>query len=242
MREDANISNIEIPFHESKITVERWGKGTTGVIFFSNSGDMAAQIHRSILKYGSLWAGDYSFFLWKYPQSHPFDEIGDSMMVHQLKSQGVNVNTALAPRADGSLGKLRTSKVVFSGVATSVMNEIQKLTGLKKYLLVGDSMGAGIILWDENALQSIPDVKMLLISPTDIFSPGSLPELRNTVLIANAEGDEWDTDKNLMKWVAANKYTPTDMTLAPGHLILGQNLFDDDLCKLISLATTPHNP
>ena len=178
-----------------------------------------------------------SFFLWEYPKSPPFDQ----------------VQKAISSYMQGDMEKIRPD---FSGIAGQVVSQIRDKTGLTEFLLVGNSLGAGIVLWDYKKLSADPKVKFLLISPTETFMPpvSSLGNLERTMLLSatGAEGDP-QPDRFLQgleasNWVraqvdrdAADKISSTQpqnaapRNFAHGHKIIGNDIDFDLLSKLIKV-------
>jgi hypothetical protein len=84
------------------------------------------------------------------------------------------------------------NRIDFSGQASSVVQQIRSATGLTEICLVGNSFGAGLILWDFATLASDTHVRFVLISPSELFMPFTPPAaipLPRTVLVADALND-----------------------------------------------------
>jgi alpha/beta superfamily hydrolase len=207
---------FEITLKGAKVPVERWGTGETGIIFFSNSGDMAADIRKAMENYQGLRENGCSLFLWKYPQAEPF--------------KGVQ-NAIGAFKAGGE------ERVDFTGVATAVLDEIKKQSGLQKFLLVGNSLGGGVILWDHAALAKDENLKFLLISPTEVFMPEveKVGPMDRTALIAHRRGDDFVKDRKINAWIAANRSALTgEVDSRAGHIIVGSDLGHGQLVGMIA--------
>jgi len=116
-----------------------------------------------------------SFFLWSYPD-------GDfSHRIHEAMNQFLKNRDGNEPYS-----------LPFQGLASSIVTQIEAQSGIKQTLLVGNSLGAGIILWDYAKMVEDPDRRVLLISPSKPFLPpltkGELPSLnKNTTLLASEE-------------------------------------------------------
>jgi len=209
-------AKLEITVLDTKVTVERWGTGETGVIFFSNSGDMAADIRTAMDRYEDLCGRGCSLFLWPYPKAGPF----------------VRVQQAIGDFMRGG-----TERLDFTGVAREVLTEIKQQTGLQKFLLVGNSLGGGVILWDHAELAKDENVKFMLISPTEVFMPQleQIGPMDRTALLAQRRGDDFIKDRKINAWIAAHRSPLTsEASSRDGHLIVGQTLSHDGLASAIS--------
>lgn len=160
----------------SKVEVVRMGTGPTGVIFFGNS---ASEAMKKTVLSTPQWFADLvpekcSFFLWAYPESAPFDQ----------------VQPAIRAYMQGDKDKVRPD---FKGIASNVVSQIREKTGLGNWLLVGNSLGAGVLLWDYTQLVEDPKISFLLVSPTETFMPpvSGLGKLERTMVLA-AKG--WKND------------------------------------------------
>jgi hypothetical protein len=199
--------SFEIELKEGKVTVERYGTGDTGIIFFSNSGDMAADIRKAMEHYQPLCGKGCSLFLWRYPSSGPF----------------ADVNKAI----DGFMTETSEGSLDFSGVATAVVEGIKKETGLQKFLLAGNSLGGGVILWDHASLAKDENLKFLLVAPTEVFMPDidKIGPMDNTTLVAHRRGDDFVRDRKILSWIAAHQSPLTkEAESRAGHIIVGGDL------------------
>jgi len=189
---------FEIALLNSTVKIERWGTGSKGIIFFNHSGPMADMIRASMRDYDPLIEKGYSLFLWDYPSASPFDRV---------------------PAAIDSFVGGSTQTVDFSGIARGVVDGIRKKSALQSFLLVGDSLGGGIILWDYNSLKGTPDISFLLISPTEVFMPNvsSLQDLKRTVLVANENADVFLKNPENKNWIEKNKSPATATLSGKGH-------------------------
>lgn len=213
---DGDPVKFEITLKDAKVPVERWGTGETGIIFFSNSGDMAADIRAAMDRYEDLRAKGCSLFLWQYPKAEPFN----------------GVQNAIGAFMAG--GKER---VDFSGVATMVLEEIKKQSGLQKFLLVGNSLGGGVILWDHAELAKDENLKFMLISPTEVFMPevDKFGPMDRTALIAHRRGDDFIKDRQINAWIAANRSPLAgEVDSRAGHIIVGQDVDHETLASMIA--------
>jgi pimeloyl-ACP methyl ester carboxylesterase len=201
----------------SKMTkIDRWGTGDKALVFFGHSGAMNESVIAGINSYAPLFTAGYSMFLFTYPNAKPFTE---------------------TQRAIHAWLKGEDSRLNFDGVATEVVDGIRAQTGIKEFLLVGDSLGAGILLGDYAKLSADGNVRFALISPPEPFSPEArvLPLLKNSLLLANSKGDDFVRSPNFAKWIDGQRTGETVTgQMPPGHLILGENLTHDLLAKILA--------
>jgi hypothetical protein len=195
---EPQTETFEIDVAGAKAEVTRMGDGPVGVIFFGNSDSqgMRDTILRAPRWFSDLVPDKCSFFLWAYPDTAPFDQ----------------VQPAISAYMEGDKDKMRPQ---FKGIASNVLAQIREKTGLKEWLLVGNSLGAGIILWDYKELEADPKTAFLFVSPTETFMPpvSGLGKLERSMLLA-AKG--WKNDDEQMRtdrfltgeeawdWVASN--------------------------------------
>ena len=192
-------TTFDIEVAGATVEVTRWGDGPVGVIFFpaSESYRTTKAILATSRWYEGLVPGKCSFFVWNYPTKRP------------------PFNQTWAATRDYFRGDAKKLRPDFRGIAGRVLDQIRKETALADWLLVGNSMGAGVILWDYDTLAEDPRTSFLLVSPAESFMPpvSTLGNLERTMLIASKgwknggvqqrsdmllEGAEaWD-------WVAAN--------------------------------------
>lgn len=161
------------------VNVERWGTGSRAVIMFGYV--PFTMLEDLKIFFGSTFPGlvgtEYSMFLWNYPDAGPFSQ-AEAQIDEYLNDEGA----ALANRLD------------FTGYTSLIVTQIRAITGLTDVCLVGNSFGAGVILWDFVALSTDPKVRFVLISPTEVFMPylNLLPPadpLPRTRLITDAGND-----------------------------------------------------
>lgn len=173
-------TRFEITVAGSPVSVTRIGTGPIGVIFFGHTGvaDMNKYLLDNFEWLETLMTGKCTFFLWEYPASPPFDQI----------------TTTLASYRDGD----HSVRLAFPDIAGKVVSQIQKASGLEEFLVIGNSLGAGIVLWDYSQLVGNKKLKFLLISPTEAFMPrlDEIPTLERTTVLA-AKG--WKNDDREMR-------------------------------------------
>lgn len=165
-----SVAGVQVP-------VTRIGTGPVGIIVFPHSGS------REMVKYiqqNRKWLGDLtekcSLFLWEYPSSAPFDKVEPTIQAYR----------------GGDL----SAKLPLPGIAEGVVEQVKKASGLNQFLLIGNSLGAGIILQDYAALVSDKSLSFLLVSPTESFMPlpEKIPTLERTVLIGSKGLETGDGD------------------------------------------------
>lgn len=112
-------------------------------------------------------------------------------------------------------GDKKKIRLNFHGIASGVVAQIREEAGLSEWLLVGNSMGAGIILWDYDDLVRDPRTSFLLVSPSEPFMPpvSGLGKLERTMLLSAKgwkNGDKQQRTDMFLKgveawdWVASN--------------------------------------
>jgi hypothetical protein len=151
------------------------------------------------------------------------------------------------PEATCARSKSRTIRRQFknrpdpSGIALSLVEGLQKETGAKEMLLVGNSMGAGVLLWDAEKISQMEGMHLLAISPTERFMPPveSIGTLAKTTIIAlNPKKDNWLRSPEAKAWVESNA-SPLIENLSHlanednPHLIIGDNLPHEEVVRLI---------
>lgn len=193
-------TQMEITVCGSQVKVTRLGNGPLGVIFFGHTGwdRIIPTIVAGASEFDGLLPEKASFFLWDYP-----DQRDDSPFI--------KTDRALAEYDKGDTAKVRPD---FKGITISVLTQIRQQTGIKQFLLVGNSLGAGVILWDYPELVKDPLLKFLLISPTEPFMPliPTLVKLERTMLLTGVEDptgrkefpDGYMKGKDACRWAKAN--------------------------------------
>ena len=195
------------------VTVERWGTGPKAVVFFGYVPfTMADDLKKQYAATFQARAGsDYSIFLWTYPgNAVPFSQAGTAL----------NQYTAAT---------LPQDRLNLSGIAGSVVSQIRAATGLQDICLVGNSFGAGVLIWDLASLSADPKVRFVLISPTEVFMPDPSPAanpLPRTVLVADAARDYFFERQDYRNYVTARTTGPLPVGYVPGpsnpHILIGE--------------------
>jgi pimeloyl-ACP methyl ester carboxylesterase len=209
-------TTLQIKVGSKTAKVDRWGTGDNALVFFNHTGPMAESVIASINTYAPIFTSRFSIFVWNYPNGKPFTETQKALQAW-LKGED--------------------SKVNFAGVATDVVAGIRAQTGIKEFLLVGDSLGAGILLADYAKLSASGNVRFVLISPTEPFSPEvrNLPILKRSLLVANSKGDDIIRSPGFAKWIEEQQTAETLPGPIPlGHLILGENLTHELLARILA--------
>ena len=209
-------TTLQIKVASKAAKVDRWGTGEKALVFFNHTGAMSESVIASINAYAPLFTAGYSLFLWTYPNGKPFSETQKALQAW-LKGED--------------------SKVNFAGVATEVVDGIRSQTGIKEFLLVGDSLGAGILLADYAKLSAGGNVRFVLVSPTEPFSPEAknLPPLKTSILLANSKGDDFVRSPSFAKWIEGQRTAETITDKIPsGHLIVGENLTHELLATILA--------
>ena len=188
-----------------QVEVDRWGNGPKAAIFFSHSGALADIFRKNACALQSLVGSEYSIFTWNYPSS---------------ASLFSGVNAALWDWMDYLLPP--ETRLLYPGVASSVLSQLRQLTGIQDFCLVGNSMGAGVILSDYETLVQDPHCKILLISPTELFLPKTLPAiLEKTLMVSDPANEVWVRQQTEMDLCANNSRLPFPAgNTKPGHIII----------------------
>lgn len=198
------------------VQVSRLGNGPIGVLFFGHSGSgvMMEDLMSNTAAFAGLLPAKTSFFLWEYPEAGPFLEV----------SQAIN------DYKDGDKNQLRPD---FKGVAKEVLDQVRQQTGLKEFLLVGNSLGAGVILWDYPVLSDDPTNQFLLISPTECFMPLKRRTLQRSMLLSalgstsvkSGDGylDPFVRGEETVNWVRSNLDVDTVEKIIAGTIDQGHD-------------------
>ena len=123
----------------------------------------------------------------------------------------------------------------FTGFASQIVAGIREAAKINRFCLVGNSFGAGVILWDFDALAKDPGTKFVFVSPTPDFMPDILEStkiLPRTVLVS-VNGDHFFTGDHMPAIIKANLSSKSAKFDGRGHLIVGQNLSHDEFRDLI---------
>lgn len=197
------------------VTVERWGFGPKGIVFFGFTPFHLEELLKEeyVDTFADLVGDEYSMFLWTYPdEAAPFSEV-DSSVTLFFEDQEL----ALANRLN------------LSGQAKLVVQQVRAITGLQNLCLVGNSFGAGILLYDFETLVTDPLIRFVMISPSELFMPFNLPlanPLPRTVLVADALNDDFFLPGPVWTYIRDRTNGPPPPGYAPGfsnpHFIIGE--------------------
>ncbi len=160
-------SSFPITINGEEVTVTTMGNGPIGVTFFPHSDSEEMQKFILQNKFDLLNSlHQCTFFVWSYPKNKPFSGIRQII--------------------DDYMRTRSTGEIPLEGMAASIVKQIEDKSGIKQRLLIGNSMGAGVILFDYSKLLEDPDRKILLISPSRPFMPliKEIPPLKRTTLLA----------------------------------------------------------
>jgi len=230
------ITNGVLQQTSADTLVRRYGRGKKGIIFFSswpgdanaNTGQLAdtMPLLPGFPFEDELEAGDYSMFLWKYPTSI------DPFRVRPA------TGTSEVSAAIGTWFSAPSFRLFFPGLAKSVVDQIRaRAPDIENFCLVGNSLGAGIVLQGYSALAADPTVRFGLIAPTEVFLPrvpgqsgSTLPALlQRTIIAADAPNDAFFSAGLATNYIAANSnnsywpagYVPPLSPSFSAHWIIG---------------------
>ncbi len=211
--------------------VTRIGDGPRGVVFFShpdsNWGRRMLQANKEHFR--AATGGETSLFVYEYPE----------IIVRRL------VGKMLTLYLDGD----ETARIDASGLAVRLVEQIRETTGIEELLLVGHSMGAGLLLADYPELSGDERNSFLLISPMELFLPAEKTPGApvRTTLLANEESDPFVRSTAWRRWIAAHKDRPVmealeasrdredplAVSFSSGHLTVGDQIDAILLARLV---------
>lgn len=227
-----SIARAEVSLEESfgltvvlagvTVPVARWGAGPKGVIFFSHTGSIADAFRSNTALVDSLVSRGYSVFVWDYPSA---------LLNPALDALGA-WNANMLPVEE---------RPIFSGVASSMLAQIRAATGLENFVLVGNSLGAGVVLSDYDILVQEPNCQMLMISPTEPFIPPNLPPvLQKSFMVSDAFNDFYLRRQEDKEFCARNSNLPfPDNTSQPGHIVVSGATTIEYAFQLLDRAFAP---
>jgi len=194
----ASQSTFSLSIQNHPVEFERWGGGSVGIVFFGDSGGrLAKKLAQDQQTCRSLMGSDWSCFIMHgYPAVPAYSGIVKALYTfgHIEQPEAGHNPEAFVP-------------LDFSGIASSVVSGLKKRTGLRKFLLVGVGMGAGVILWDYKLLENDTSVQFILIGPPEWDTPKSdnIEGLRRTVLLTDPTPDYRVRDHRLLSWLASHR-------------------------------------
>ncbi len=208
-----------------QVEVEKWGWGPKGVIFFSHSGDLAGDFRANADLVLQLVGPEYSVFTWTYPEVEPFTQVNAT-----LNAWGRNELPL-------------ENRLLFPGIASSVLDQLRTLTGIEDFCLVGNSLGAGVLMSDYDTLVADPRCKVVLISPTEPFIPLTLPaSLEKMLMVSDAYSsrERWLRRPEDKAFCAQNTNLPLPAySPDPGHIIISNALAIEYAFSLVGHAFRP---
>jgi pimeloyl-ACP methyl ester carboxylesterase len=222
----ASVTNkYLVTLEGQQIEVERWGSGPKGVVFFSHTGDLAGAFRDNAALVQSLVGETYSVFTWTYPPASPFNNVYRTLSDWQ--------NGLVAPE----------DRLLFPGIASSLLAQLRQWTGLQQFVLVGNSLGAGMVLSDYDVLVQDPQCSMVLISPTEPFIPPTLPDyLENTLMVS----DPYSLEEIFLRRNEDRLFCFRNTTLPlpayspyPGHIIINVAAGIEYAFSLLAYAAKP---
>lgn len=206
-----NGTKFEIPVAGQNVAVIQIGTGPIGVIIFGHTG--VSQMNTYLLDnfewLENLATEKCTFFLWKYPKSAPFDQINATLETYRAGDHSV--------------------RLAFPGIATEVVSQIQQHSGLNQFLVIGNSLGTGLVIWDYSQLVENKSLSFLLISPTEAFLPPleSVVPFSRTMLIGSKglvsdtgeiyARDPWLKGDEALNWVSARRNDPIGDLITAGQ-------------------------
>lgn len=201
---------IQVP--GSGITLDLWGESKRCVVFFNHSGPMKESIDRNIIEYQAIVNSGWSVVTWNYPKEGAFNEVGEAI---QKWVQGDN------------------SALRIKGYASVVVKELRSQAGIDEFLLVGNSLGAGVIMSD---VGNLSDCRVILISPTEMFLPpmNQLKKVEELAIVGYSESDRFVRSKEIHEWIQKH-HAPLEIwkDVVKEHLIIGENLTHQKFVQIL---------
>ena len=202
---------IQVP--GSSIEFDLWGDAKRSVVFFNHSGPMKGSIDRSMADYQAIINSGWSLVTWNYPKEGVFNEVGRT--IQQWVQGG-------AP------------SLLLKGYASAVVKELRSQAGIKEFILVGNSLGAGVIMSD---IRDLSDCRVLLISPTEMFLPpmNELKAAKMLAVVGHNEKDSFVRSKEVHEWIESHHASlEIWKDLPEEHLIIGENLAHPRVVQMVS--------
>jgi len=211
--------------------VSRMGDGRKGVVVFAggNARDVKIRLRADVQLLRQATGGEASLFVFSYPE-----------FLHG------KIGGVLPPYLRGR----HQARVDVRGLASHLVEQIREQTGLEDLLLVGNSIGASMLLADYAALSRDERNSFLLISPMEVCLPPleQIGPLVRTTLLANEMTDPFTQGAAVRRWLAANKDQrvmsameaardrgdPAATPLDTGHLVIGDQIDSRLLVRLVA--------
>ncbi len=195
------------------VKIDLWGEAKRSVVFFNHSGPMKESIDRNMAAYQEILESGWSIVTWNYPKEGGFNEVAPTI---QKWVQG------------------GTPSLLLKGYTPAVVKELSSQAGIEEFVLVGNSLGAGVVMSDAGDLSAC---RVLLISPTEMFLPpmDALKAVKSVTVVGHNTNDRFLRSKELHEWIQSH-HAPTELwkDLPNEHLILGENLSHQRLAQILS--------
>jgi hypothetical protein len=235
---EIKMEKMEIQVSGVPTLIIRLGSGPIGVVFFpSRSSPLIDIIPHGAELYRGLLPEKCSFFVLQHPKLPIYEELSSAMKLYER----------------GDKDKFRPN---LSGIANQVVDEIHSKTGIQEWLLVGNSFGAGLILWDFDKFAADSKKSFLLFSPTEVFMPpisSLIKKLPRTMLLTayvkpnppEKHIDYYVQNGEAIRWMATNR-NDRILKLIPeyktGHKIVGQDITNEMLSRILQVKLGLANP
>ncbi len=212
-------------------SVTRTGDGPFGVVVFSHPDSRWSHemLRANMGHFRAATDGKASLFTFEYPETIVRRLVGNMLLLYLEGDE--------------------TARIEASGLAARVVAQIRETTGIEELLLVGNSMGAGLLLADYDALARDERNSFLLISPMELFLPGDKTPAApvRTILLANEESDPFVRSAAWRRWIAEHKDRrvmealeasrdrddPLAVPFSSGHLTIGDQIDAALLARLV---------
>lgn len=191
------------------------------VVIFGSSGFRANAFCGNVSAFEPVFQAGWNVVVFDYPATGPFREIQQS-----IRKWTWPVDQSMPP----SFADLKFPE--FPGFGEAIVQTLRNEARYEHLLMVGNSLGAGVMAWDLEKIQQAIPTRALWISPTEMFLPETtkLKALRDVEVIAALEGDLFVRSGELKTWIQTHAVPPgTAGKPAAGHLILGQQFSYQDL-------------
>ncbi|MBE2180288.1 MAG: hypothetical protein IAE97_07435 [Chthoniobacterales bacterium] len=204
----------------------RWGSGDKAIVFFTQTpkwtetrsvgrdgekkgfvkrfNESPSAIASQIDAYAPWLENGYSVIAWDYPRDPQRDN-----------------------RKEGEIDEAQLHPD-HSGAAKSMIEALREKAGLTELILIGNTDGAELLLWDLAALEGDQEAKVILVAPKFHHLPdiSKLPDQAKAVIIDNTDSMYYTQHHpEAGAWVKAHRSDATD-TLAPGggHPAVGADI------------------
>ena len=164
------------------VKIDLWGEAKRSVVFFNHSGPMKDSIDRNMATYQAILESGWNIVTWNYPKEGVFNEVATTI---QKWVQG------------------GTPTLLLKGYAPSLVKELSSKAGIEEFVLVGNSLGAGVVMSDAGDLSAC---RVLLISPTEMFLPplDALKAIKSVTVVGHTTNDRFLRSKELCDWIQSH--------------------------------------